>query len=117
MLYQLSSRFDTFRYRATEDREIASIFARGNEDIEGLDEVDREIYKNRLAAYFNIHFMFHRMAGAGFLDESLLDFVDRDMRENWATNGVRTLWNESFGTLYPHKDHVDALFGEGDRSG
>jgi len=117
MLHQLSSRFDTLRYRATEDREIASIFARGNEDIEGLDEVDREIYKSRVAAYFNVHYMFHQMAAAGFLDESLLDFVDRDMRVNWSTNGVRTLWNETFGTLYPYKDHVDALLGEGDRSG
>jgi hypothetical protein len=65
VLYRLSQRFDEIRYRSTENREIASIFVRGNEDLSDLDHVDLQIFRDRLGPFFNTHLNFHRMANEG----------------------------------------------------
>ena len=112
MLFQLSQRFDEIRYRSTENREIASIFVRGNENPSDLDDVDRKIFGDRMGPYFNTHLMFHRMVNDGFLEPEYLDFVDKDLRDNWGnTEGARTVWQE-YMEMYPHRDHINSLLRE-----
>jgi UDP-N-acetylglucosamine 2-epimerase len=80
MLFQLSDRWDKVEHLATEDREIASIFVRGNANPDELDEVDQTIYTYRLGTHFNTHLMFHRIAASGFLDKDIIRFSDENFR-------------------------------------
>ena len=58
MLYQLSERWDKVSFQVFENREIGSIFVRGNAAPDDLDDVDRKIYESRIGLYFNTYFMF-----------------------------------------------------------
>jgi len=119
MLYQLTERWDEIRRQVVENREIASIFIRGQADPDELDDVERAIYESRIGIHFNVYFMFYRMAETGYLDEDILEFSDRNFLKGWgATKGARTFW-EAYRTLWPDalREHVDALLREDSQAG
>lgn len=113
MLFQLTDRWDTVERMATENKEITRIYLRGNTAPTDLDEVERTIYEYRLGTLFNVYFMFHRLADAGFLDEEITTFSDRHFKSWGATAGGRRWWAD-YGELFPekHQQHVDALLKE-----
>jgi hypothetical protein len=110
MLFQLTDRWDTAEHLATETKTVTEILVRGNLEPDDLEEADRTIYEYRLGRMFNVYFMFHRLAEAGFLDEEITKFSDRHF-QNWgATAGGRRWWSR-YGNLFPeqHQQRVDAL--------
>ncbi len=114
MLYQLSERWDKISLQVVENREIGSVFVRGNAAPDDLDDVDRKIYESRVGLYFNTYFMFHRMAEAGLLDADIIEYSDRTFQADWGvTQGARKFW-EDYKTLWPdaYGEHVDALLSE-----
>jgi hypothetical protein len=115
MLYRLSQRHDENIYRATENSEIASIFVRGNNDPDSLDEAGREIFVARVSSYFNEHLMWHRMVGDGYLDPEYTEFVDQDLGQGWGrTPGARRVWEEELQQLFPHREHVNSILRRSD---
>ncbi len=104
------------RYRATENESIAALFTRGNADPDGLSQAEWAIFENRLVPYFQVHLMFYNAVQEGFAGPEILEFVDQDLRDNWGcTKGARRYWAE-YQHLYPHRDHVNALFGNRDQA-
>ncbi len=111
MLLQLVARWDSSFVQTGENREIASIVVRGNENPEELDAVDRHVYESRIGQLFDGYFMFHRMTESGFLDPAIIEFSDRTLREYWADNkGARDYWEKN-RNLWPDslRARIDGL--------
>lgn len=108
-LDRVSERMQEGMRRTSRDKDTASIFLRGNQNLSDLDDAEMHIYTGLVGGLLHGHTMFWRMTEAGFLEREYLGFVDQMVCDFLcAHDGARTYWDET-QALYPQRERINQL--------
>jgi hypothetical protein len=89
---QVTQRWDEINYRVSENREVASIFLRGNKNLGDLDEVDQFIFASHLSPFLSHHFAAYQMSKDGFLDQDVVELIDQLIGDMLRQNAGARTW-------------------------
>lgn len=94
-LADVAQRFTSFRKTVVEDRELASIWSRGREDLRDLDDAERVRFDYLAAEMFWVWAMMFLYHKEGTVDESVFDLSVTNLRLYAVGPGIEEWWRTS----------------------
>ena len=103
-----TSQWSEITYRISQNRDSASVFLRGNENLFNLDDVDQLTYACQLTQFLNFHVACTQMARDGFLDQEFIALVEQTLGDMLREHPGAQTWWDTAQPSYPDRDRINA---------
>ncbi len=108
------AQFNQVNAQLVENREVANVFRRGNEDPGSLDPDERIQFDLLMQEYMNVHHMIFDLGSKGIISKRFLEATLQEIRMSRDLPGLQ---NAMRGRAFYYSPDFCALFGIEERSG